>query len=394
MERISRRGPLSFAEYVELALYDAATGFFGRGGGAGREGHFLTSPEVGPLFAAVVARAVDRWWEELGRPDPFVVIEAGAGRGTLAGGVLAARPACAPALRYVLVERSEALRARQCERLALESPAGVLGPVGGDDDGDPSPQPGAGPMVTSLADLPAAPVTGVVLANELLDNLPFSLLERSAEGWGEVRVGLEGGRLVEMLVPAPPALAAEADRLAPAAPAGGRVPLQREASRWLRRALSRVERGCVVVIDYADVTASLARRPWTEWVRTYVAHARGAHPLDRAGEQDVTCEVAVDQLARVRRPDRDRSQAEFLADHGIAELVGEARQAWHARAAAPDLEALRHRSRVAEASALTDPAGLGGFRVLEWDVGRRRSGRSAGADGQGSSRAAPGVLAP
>ena len=71
---------------------------------------FVTSPEVGTLFGALVARALDASWHELGAPDPFVVIEAGAGRGRLAADVLRAAPACAPALRYVLVERSAALR--------------------------------------------------------------------------------------------------------------------------------------------------------------------------------------------------------------------------------------------------------------------------------------------
>jgi SAM-dependent MidA family methyltransferase len=86
------------------------------------------------------------------------------------------------------------------------------------------------------------------------------------------------------------------------------------------------------------------------------------------GDQDITCEVAVDQLAGVRQPARDRSQAEFLAAHGIASLVDEARGTWHERAAIGDLAALAARSRVTEAAALVDESGLGAFRVLEWEV--------------------------
>ena len=82
---------------------------------ARRAGGATSSParRSGPLFGAVVAAALDRWWAELGAPDPFVVVEAGAGRGALARTVLGRRPACLPALRYVLVEQSAALRARQ-----------------------------------------------------------------------------------------------------------------------------------------------------------------------------------------------------------------------------------------------------------------------------------------
>src|SRR5262245_33110160 len=114
---------------MDAALYDEPDGFFARGGGAGRAGaDFVTSPEVGTLFGALVARALDRTWHALGTPDPFVVVEAGAGRGRLAADVLRAAPECAAALRYVLVERSAELRARQRELLTVEPADEALGP--------------------------------------------------------------------------------------------------------------------------------------------------------------------------------------------------------------------------------------------------------------------------
>ena len=366
---IRRQGPLPYDAFLELALYDPDLGFFSTGRGPGRGGgDFLTSPEVGPLFGAVLARAVDAWWVELGRPDPFVLVEAGAGAGTLARDLVAAEPESAPALRYVLVERSDWLRSRMAERLALAEPSHVLGPDAAlrDDEDGPTQPTGAGPLLTSLPDLPAGPITGVVLANELLDNLPFLLLERQQGGWAEVRVGLDG----EVLVAASPVLAEEGERLAPSAPDGSRLPLQHNAAGWLRRALALLGRGRVVVIDYAATSEDLVQRPWSEWLRTYRGHGRGGHPLQDPGGQDVTCEVAIDQLERVRRAIAHRDQASFLRHHGLDDLVDAARAAWRARAHVGDLEALREQSRVAEANALTDPQGLGAFRVLEWRVGR------------------------
>jgi SAM-dependent MidA family methyltransferase len=174
----------------------------------------------------------------------------------------------------------------------------------------------------------------------------------------------------EVMVPAAAESAAEAARVAPDAPPGARVPLQHVAAAWLRAALGVLGRGRVVVVDYASTSASMATRPAGEWLRTYAGHGRGRSPLEHLGRQDITCEVAVDQLAHVRPPDVDRSQSEFLRAAGLGELVEKARAAWEARAHVGDLEAVRARSRVAEGAALTDESGLGAFRVLEWDAGR------------------------
>ena len=102
--------PVPFDAFMASALY-GPTGFYSAGGRAGRRGDFLTSPEVGPLFGAVVARFLDAEWARLGRPEPFVVVDAGAGPGTLARSVLAAEPECLPAMRYVAVEVSGSQRA-------------------------------------------------------------------------------------------------------------------------------------------------------------------------------------------------------------------------------------------------------------------------------------------
>ena len=93
----------------------------------------------------MVARALDRWWHDLGRPDPFTVVEAGAGTGTLARAVLFARPACLPALTYVLVERAAALRRRQAEHLALVGRLPGLPARGGRGAASPVPNPASAP---------------------------------------------------------------------------------------------------------------------------------------------------------------------------------------------------------------------------------------------------------
>ena len=312
---------------MERCLYQPGHGFYTSGEGAAgrRRGDFVTSPEVGPLFADVVARVIDQVWADSGRPAEIPVFDVGTGPGTLATGLERADGPSAPARRVHGID------------------------------------------VATVTRLPADLSGAVVVANELLDNLAFRLLERdgSTHGWSEVHVD---GELHELLVPVGADTARRAHDLAPDAAEGARIPLQDQAARWLKSALGCLVRGRVAIVDYADTTPSLASRPWREWVRTYRDHGPGAGPLADLGEQDVTCEVAVDQLAHVRRPVSDLTQAEFLSAHGVDELVAEARTEWEARAHVGDLKALRHRSRITEAAALVDPSGLGAFRVLEWTV--------------------------
>ena len=298
-----------FAEFMERALYDPEHGFYESGQAGRRGGHFITSPEVGPLFGAVLGRMLDRRWDDLGQPDPFTVIDAGAGPGTLARTVAKAEPRCTPALRWINVERSAAGRATHT--------------VG-----------------QSAAAMPDGPISGVIVANELLDNLPLDLLDAYGHEVGED----------------------------PPTPETRLTPRQDQACAWLSQALSILDRGTVVVIDYMSTTEEMAARPWPEWLRTYRGHERGDDPWTAPGTQDITCEVALDQLAAIRPPTRVANQAEWLRAHGIDGLVAEGVAAWRAGAARGDLVALTGRSRTIEAEALLDPAGLGGFTVAEWDV--------------------------
>ena len=323
--------PIPFERFMEDALYGPDGFYMSGNSGAGRRHDFLTAPEVGPLFGAVLARFLDTEWERLGRPSPFTVVEAGAGPGTLARAVLAAAPACSAALRYGTVEGSPGQRAQHP------------------------------PAVESRPELPDGPFDGVIVANELLDNLPFRLAVHDG-AWREAFVSTgPDGRHVEVLsAPIEPRPAV----LPATAPLGARAPLQLRAAAWVADARRRLRRGTLLVFDYTSpTTTGLAARPWREWLRTYRGHQRGGHYLAEPGTQDITAEVCVDQLPE---PDTARSQAQWLELHGIRGLVDEGRAYWEANAGRPDLAALRMRSRVTEAEALLDPGGLGGFTALEW----------------------------
>lgn len=334
------------SEYVDAALYDEREGFYETGGRAGRRGDFLTAPEVGPLFGAVTARAVDTWWRDLGCPEQFPVFEWGAGPGTLARSVVAAEPEVlrCGALVWHAIERSTAQRSQHPEH----------------------------PSLVSSATGPSEPVpVGIVLANELLDNLGFDLYERRGDDWFELRVGnrTDPGEFATVAVSLPESspTVEELNALVGAPSTEGLQVVRQTAARdWLSEALGSLHAGHVVVLDYGGTTAELAARG--PWIRTHRDHGEGDSWLRDPGSCDITVDVATDQLELVQKADSNRTQTEFLRAHGIDELVAEGKHRWQESAHIGDLSALRARSRVSEAEALCDPSGMGAFRALEWLV--------------------------
>ena len=324
-------GAISFEQYMGLALYGEG-GFYQDGGKAGRRGDFITSPEVGPLFAAVVARYLDDCWNELGCPDSFDVVEVGAGPGTLARGVFDAQPKCLSAMKYVAVEISESQRALHPD------------------------------YVESTEVFPNRTIHGVVLANELLDNLPFKLFVFDGT-WKEAFVALgDGGRFVEVLrtVDSIPEV------LPKSAPLGSRAPIQTAATQWVWDVAQKVSKGRVLIFDYcSDSTSEIAVSPWREWLRTYKEHERGVHYLLEPGTQDITTQVMTDQLMESVSGLTVCKQSDWLLNWGIDELVSEGSRYWEANKSAPDLFALKMRSRPTESQSLMDTNGLGSFMVLE-----------------------------
>ncbi|MCI0679071.1 MAG: SAM-dependent methyltransferase [Actinobacteria bacterium] len=331
---IASGGPIPFERFMGLALYDADGYFGGESLRSVRSGDFLTSPEVSPLFGETLARWVITEWERIG--DPFQLVEVAAGSGSL----------LAPLLRVVevpaiAVEVSPAARRELSERL---------------------------PHIDVVSTLPDD-IRGVVVANELADNLPMALAQRAEAGWRERWVGLDGDRL-ELVdaSPRPEAL----DWLTAYAgdvPTGGWVEVQLEATRWVEQVLSRMSAGSLVLIDYGDTAENLLPRRADGTLRTYRAHHLGPHPLDEPGATDITADVNFTALTATARAggavvDLMRQDV-FLAELGLRDRLTEVRHAELAATRAGDSdERLRLRSLRTEIETLLHPRGLGDFRVM------------------------------
>jgi len=148
------------------------------------------------------------------------------------------------------------------------------------------------------------------------------------------------------------------------APHGSRAPIQDAAASWVRDCLAKINNGRLLLFDYCSTsTVEIALTPWREWLRTYQDQVRGTHYLSGPGSQDITIQVMLDQLpARFTTS----TQADFLTQWGIDELVREGTEYWESMKNAPDVAAMKMRSRASEAKSLAGTGSLGDFCVMEF----------------------------
>lgn len=390
-DEIASHGPIPFARFMALALGSPVGGYYtGPRGRPTRSGDFLTAPELHPIFGAALGRQLAEAWERMGRPDPFTLVEYGAGAGTLALAILAGLrddgSPLADALVYATIELNPHRRAELQDRAAsaglpiIEAPAAaspVRGPVPGSVPvPDTAPVPGApadsgaSPVQGSVPPAGAASVTGAVLANEFLDALPVHAVQIRAGRALEVHVALafDGTFTEVLLAPSTPAISARLDALAANGvmlAEGQRAELCLGLDGWVADVAAVLAAGIVVVLDYGAPAVELygpRRRAGT--LMTYRAHVADGSPdapYRDVGERDITAHVDMTTLARLLSAAGfevlgDTTQADFLVGCGLEALL--ARE----RARAGDMAAiLLLRSAVMR---LLDPRHLGGFHVL------------------------------
>jgi SAM-dependent MidA family methyltransferase len=355
-DEIAANGAITFARFMEQALYAPGLGYYQTPQRRpGRGGDFLTAPEATPLFGITIARQIAECWELLGQPARFVIREYGAGIGGLAYDLLAglseASPDAFAAAEYRLVEISEE---RIAPALAAMSEAGLSEKVEAELVGD---------------DLEA--IEGVAIANEVADALPVHRLIWRNEELRELRVGWREGWFEDVEAPLSAEVMDAADRVSEviASPQDGdRFDVSPAAMEWMRSVATGLQRGFALVIDYGYPACELyapTRRDGL--VRGYAEHTVTDNPYLRTGKQDLTAHVDFDALIRAGveaglEPAGLTTQGEFLSALGMGELLMAIQQD-------PDMTLEQYLAAQAAVLRLIDPGGLGRFRVLAMSKG-------------------------
>ncbi|PSR18993.1 hypothetical protein C8255_04620 [filamentous cyanobacterium CCP3] len=355
----SPQGRITFAEFMDLALYHPKGGYYStKDAILGFEGDFVTSAHLGHDFGELLATQFAEMWAHLEHPDPFALVEMGAGQGLVAVDVLSTLqnhfPDCFAALNYQIVERSDQLRAAQEQRLS----------------------PWAGKVSwLNLANIPDDSITGCLFSNELVDALPVHQVMILESGLQEVYITLTDNPntpLREVVdAPSTPRLAdyfafVGIDLADPQYAVGYRTEVHLAALDWMQTVAAKLHRGYVLTIDYgypASRYYSRARAQGT--LQCYYQHAHHNNPYSHLGHQDITAHVNFTALERQGEHCGLETlgatqQGMFLMALGLGDRLTALGQIQANDPATVNL-AIQRRDRLHQ---LINPMGLGNFVVL------------------------------
>lgn len=349
---LRQNGPMSFAWFMETALYHPEFGYYRQPDRKpGRGGDFITSPELHPFFGNTLARQVAEVWDALGQPHHLVVREHGASSGGLAYDILVALHDKAPdvleAIDYRLVD---------VNTHRLEEAIAAMAEVGFADH------------VRAEHPDHLAPEAGVVLGNEVVDALP---VHRLVMRDGEIREVLVGVDAADLLIdieqtPDPEMLATiqrHLDRHNIVLPDGARFEFSPAAATWIAGVSGSLTQGMAIIIDYGyEATRLFQGHLLDGTVRGYFQHTVTDDPYIRVGEQDLTAHVDFSWLADAAsqagmQPLGLTTQSEYLTRLGLGDWLVDLQQE-------PDVDYDEYFLAQNATMRLIDPAGLGRFRVL------------------------------
>ena len=273
--RIARHGPITFAEYMERALYGTG-GYYSRNA-VGTD--YYTSPQVHPAFGALLAVQLFQFWRLLDRPNPFFVIEPGAGDGLLGRDI-------SKAAHHLPAGFSDSLRYI----------AGDRRPGGWD-----ARSPALAAVVSDALRLPFRNVTGCIISNELLDALPVHRVRMEHGSLRELYVGIQSdvadgyeGQFEEITGdPSTTKLERRLSDINMTLTEGQTAEICLALDEWAVSVASALDVGFVMTIDYGRAALGLydpVQRPHGTLV-TYSSHRQTDTPLVDPGRQDVTAQV-------------------------------------------------------------------------------------------------------
>jgi SAM-dependent MidA family methyltransferase len=307
-EEIIKKGGITFAEFMETALYHPGLGYYTSGGARiGKRGDYYTSPSVDPAFGEVLAGFI-AGSASLLNVSGFRVIEFGGGRGTLAGDILDSlerkHRECYGRAEYLIIERENPTP--DALDKALDKHGAKI------------------EFISDISEMGTDGVSGIILSNELVDALPFHRVRFRGGSLKEIFVTLRNDEFAEVEdEPSTAGISGYFDGYGISLREGQEAEVNLNAGRWLGEAVKLLREGFILTIDYGFLAPELySPERMKGTYKCMHKHSISENPYLNIGGQDITAHVDFSNLIRAGdslglKKIKYTTQGQFLIDWGV-----------------------------------------------------------------------------
>ena len=343
---IDKKGPITFAEFMRIALYEPGVGYYSSKSPIGQAGDYFTSPTAHPVFGFLISLQIRIMWESIGRPPKFFVVEIGSGNGLLAKDILNyiqfENDPFKEALNYITIDRTIS----HSDNLSLMNLQKILSDR-----------------------IPLSNIEGCFISNELIDAFPVHRFKIQNGTLKEIFVSLDHNRdFVEIIEnPSTEKILDRISNVMPVLPENFVGEVNLDINPWVKEVSRALKRGFVITIDYGHLSNELyspIRSSGT--IQTYYKHANGFSPYENIGNQDITAHVDFSQLISEGdyyglNPIMLGTQSEYLKKMGFMKIYNTLRNT--------DMNLVEKQANMMGMLELIRPEGLGSFKILIQEKG-------------------------
>ncbi len=275
---IQKNGKITFAEFMDIALYHPGNGYYTSDRVRwGKEGDYLTSVDISPVFGSLLASQICEMWYVLGSPSHFTVVEIGAGRGTLSFQIKETIdeffPEFKEAVDFKLIDINPSSLASFHEKISFH---------------------------TTIKEIKQN-ITGCVISNELIDAFPVHRVIE-LDGLKEIYAGYEDNEFIETIAePSSQDINKYFDTLGIKLSYGQTTEVNLRAIDWIKSIGELMDRGFVITIDYGLPAKELFQTGRGSSIQCHYRHTINDNPFERIGYQDITSKVDFTSLATAGR---------------------------------------------------------------------------------------------
>lgn len=336
--KIKHEGKITFADFMDIALYNSNYGYYNCKNRVGASGDYYTSPIVHPAFGSIICKQLFSMWIALKKPSPFYLIEIGANNDRLVRDIREFAKSINKIffnnLECIIIDRSKIFESHK-------SPENFH------------------TIISNT--IPLKNISGCILSNEFFDALPVNKFQIKKNNITEIYLTIENNALKEIhSPPSNTALYKSIIEIYSESLVNYIGEINLSIKQIIKNFSNVLNNGFIITIDYGDTTEKLVKKYKNSSIQTYSTHTKGDNPYTKIGKQDITSDVNFSHLIMAGKnyhfnPIYYANQSDYLKTNGINHWINQLNKESDNTTKTKNLAAIYD---------LLNPSGLGSLKIL------------------------------